>query len=167
MSRYVHPASNAAWKIGGLNRGSHALRIASTPSARASSLIAAASDASSFAAAKRGSSRPATTCSARPRSTSPSTIRSTKGRVRATAAAAPPTPPAPTTRTFTLGDPPRARILRGHAEVARYLNLARDGVENAGDVRAGRLQRGDRDQRDQRDDERVLDQCLAALGTDG
>ena len=45
-------ASNAASKIGGLKRGSTALRIASTRSARASSAIAAASDASTAAPAE-------------------------------------------------------------------------------------------------------------------
>ena len=49
MSRYVQPASNAASKIGGLKRGSQALRIASARSLRASSAIAAASEASSCA----------------------------------------------------------------------------------------------------------------------
>ena len=51
MSRYVQPTSRAASKIGGLKRGSTALRIASTRSARASSTIAARSEASSGAAA--------------------------------------------------------------------------------------------------------------------
>ena len=44
-----------AWKIGGLKRGSTAFRIASARSARASSAIAAESEASTAAAAKRGS----------------------------------------------------------------------------------------------------------------
>ena len=46
----MQPASKAAWKIGGLKRGSTAFRIASTRSARASAAIAAASDASTAAA---------------------------------------------------------------------------------------------------------------------
>ncbi len=97
MSRYVQPAANAASKIGGLKRGSQALRIASARSAEASVAIAPASEASTCADPPRSPSGAAAR-SARPGSRSASVNRSKKSRRAATAAAAAPTPPAPTTR---------------------------------------------------------------------
>ena len=116
MSRYVQPASNAAWKIGGLKRGSTAFRIASTRSARASSAIEAASDASTAAPAKRGSPVRSAAACARDASTSASTNRSKKSRRWATAAAAAPTPPAPITRTRIRRNLPCDRFRRGRDE---------------------------------------------------
>ena len=66
MSRYVQRASSAAAKIGGLKRGSTALRIASAFVSRASATMAAVFEASICAAPKRsGSPSFSTTASAR------------------------------------------------------------------------------------------------------
>ena len=98
MSRYVQRVLNAAAKIGGLKRGSPALTTTSASAARAAMLPSL--EASTWAAAKRGSSRRATSASGRAGSRSARVIRSKKSRFRATAATALPTPPVPTTRIF-------------------------------------------------------------------
>src|SRR5690348_6344262 len=86
--------------MGGLKRGSAALRTASAPVSRSRPTSAARSPASTCAAEKRSSPSPSTTAAGRAGSTSANVMRSKKSRRLATAATAAPTAPVPTTRTF-------------------------------------------------------------------
>src|SRR5512133_657817 len=101
MSRYMQPESKAAAKITGLKRGSVAFSTTSAP--RPSAATPAGSEASTWPATKRGSSKRVTSSSGRAGSRSAKVIRSKKSRRWATAATAAPTPPVPTTRIFIGG----------------------------------------------------------------